>query len=112
VTPAAGAALDYLVEAFGLAVPDRVLAELAAVRPTPRERFAHLVAGSAPPHGAGIVKLWDRYRRLRTFDHECPRPNGFLEMLADHWELPRRRDLVPQLARRAVKIGARSQSQA
>lgn len=106
------AALGLLRERFGVGVPDDVLAALRAVRATPRERFVHRVRGFAPAHGAPLVRLWDRYRRLRSTVHDCPVPGDFPEMLAAHWRLSRRRELVPQLARRSLAIAARRPSHA
>ena len=109
---ATDATLRYLCDGFGVGVPERVLAVLDAVPATARERVVHRVAGFEPAHGGAVVKLWDRHRRLRTIEHDGPMPDGFLEMLAAHWSLSRRRQIVPQLARRSLAIAARRPSHA
>jgi Uncharacterised nucleotidyltransferase len=87
LTVATLAALEYLDEEFGLAVPAAALAQLGAA-PAPRhERVAFRAAGKPD----SPLRTWrmarDRYRRLCDLDTGAPRPHGFFQFARSFWGL-------------------------
>ncbi len=87
LTVATAAALAYLGEEFGAAVPDSVLAELRAA-PTSRHERAAFRAACRPDSPLRTLRMaWDRYRRLRDLDTGAPRPDGFVDFARRFWGL-------------------------
>lgn len=114
LTIATAAALAYLREEFGAAVPESALASLRAVPASRHERTAFR-ASCRPDSPLRTLRMaWDRYRRLRDLDTGAPRPDGFADFarrfwgLESVWRLPAH--AVGALSRRRERDGARSAS--
>jgi hypothetical protein len=87
LTVACAAALSYLREEFGLAVPEAALVRLRKA-PTSRHERAAFRAASRPDNPLRTVQMaWDRYRRLRDLDTGAPRPRGFISFARRFWGL-------------------------
>jgi hypothetical protein len=100
------AALAYLRDAYEVPVPERILVELGAAHSTPSDRWGHWAALYFPRRGRRYVAMWERYRRLRTLEHEFPVPTSYLQFVADVDGRANRREVVLRLARKAAR-GAR-----
>jgi hypothetical protein len=87
LTVATLAALEYLREELGVAVPGTVLAGLRAVPSCRHERAAFRAAGRPDSPVRTLCMAWDRYRRLRDLDTGAPRPDGFLGFARLFWDL-------------------------
>lgn len=112
LTVATAAALTYLQEEFGAAVPDAALASLRAVPASRHERAAFRAACRPDSPLRTLRMAWDRYRRLRDLDTGAPRPGGFADFarrfwgLESVWRLPAH--AARALSRRRERDGARS----
>lgn len=103
VTVATAAALAYLGEEFGVAVPAAVLDRLRAA-PTTRHERAAFRAACRPDGPLRTLRMaWDRYRRLRDLDTGAPRPAGFARFARRFWGL----DSVWQLPLHAARALSR-----
>jgi hypothetical protein len=87
LTVATAAALAYLREEFGAAVPEPALASLHAVAPRRHERVAFRAACQPDSPLRTLRMAWDRYRRLRDLDTGAPRPAGFAAFARRFWGL-------------------------
>jgi hypothetical protein len=87
LTVSAAAALDYLREEFGLAVPSAVLDRLRAAPASRHERAAFRAACRPDSPRRTLRMAWDRYRRLRDLDTGAPRPSGFISFARRFWGL-------------------------
>ncbi|MFP5389111.1 MAG: nucleotidyltransferase family protein [Thermoleophilia bacterium] len=87
VTVAGAAALDYLNEEFGVAVPQGVLAALRAAPATRHERAAFRAACHPDSPLRTLRMAWDRYRRLRDLDTGAPAPGSFVGFARRFWGL-------------------------
>ena len=87
LTVASAAALNYLREEFGLAVPATVVARLRAAPASRHERSAFRAACQADGPLRTLRMAWDRYRRLRDLDTGAPRPAGFVSFARRFWDL-------------------------
>lgn len=112
LTVASAAALGYLSEEFGAAVPRSALAGLRAA-PASRHERAAFRAGCQPDSPLRTLRMaWDRYRRLRDLDTGAAPPGGFLGFarrfwgLESVWRLPLHG--ARALSRRRGRDGARS----
>lgn len=81
------AALDYLGEEFGAAVPQAVLADLRAVPASRHERAAFRAAGRPDSPLRTLRMAWDRYRRLRDLDTGASAPGNFIGFARRFWGL-------------------------
>jgi hypothetical protein len=87
LTVATGAALAYLREELGAAVPERVLSHLESA-PAPRHERAAFRASCRPDSPTRTLRMaWDRYRRLRDLDTGAVPPPGFLSFARRFWDL-------------------------
>jgi hypothetical protein len=87
VTVASAAALDYLGEEFGVAVPQPVLASLRGA-PASRHEQAAFRAACQPDSPLRTLRMaWDRYRRLRDLDTGAPPPGNFVGFARRFWGL-------------------------
>jgi hypothetical protein len=87
LTVASAAALSYLRDEFGLAVPDAALGQLRAA-PVSRHERAAFRAACRPDSPLRTVQMaWDRYRRLRDLDTGAPKPGGFVSFARRFWGL-------------------------
>src|SRR5436305_5393410 len=95
LTVATAAALAYLGEAFGAAVPPPVLDDLRAAPATRHERAAFRAACQPDSPLRTLRMAWDRYQRLRDLDTGAPPPGNFVSFarrfwgLESVWQLPR-----------------------
>jgi Uncharacterised nucleotidyltransferase len=87
VTVASAAALDYLNEEFGVAVPAGVLAGLRAAPATRHERAAFRAACQPDSPLRTLRMAWDRYRRLRDLATGAPPPGSFVDFARRFWGL-------------------------
>jgi hypothetical protein len=87
LTVATAAALAYLGEEFGAAVPGSVLAELHTAPASRHERAAFRAACRPDSPLRTLRMAWDRYRRLRDHDTGAPRPDGFVDFARRFWGL-------------------------
>jgi hypothetical protein len=87
VTVASAAALDYLSEEFGAAVPPAVLDSLREAPTERHERAAFRAACQADSPLRTLRMAWDRYRRLRDLDTGAPPPGSFLSFARRFWGL-------------------------
>jgi hypothetical protein len=87
LTVASAAALDYLREEFGAAVPDSVLARLHAAPASRHERAAFRAACRPDSPLRTLRMAWDRYRRLRDLDTGAPSPANFIGFARRFWGL-------------------------
>lgn len=87
VTVASAAALDYLSEEFGAAVPPAVLGSLREAPTTRHERAAFRAACQPDSPFRTLRMAWDRYRRLRDLDTGAPPPGSFLSFARRFWGL-------------------------
>jgi putative nucleotidyltransferase-like protein len=87
LTVASAAALGYLREEFGLAVPAIVLDRLRAAPASRHERAAFRAACQPDGPLRTLRMAWDRYRRLRDLDTGAPRPAGFVSFARRFWGL-------------------------
>lgn len=87
LTVAVGAALAYLREELGAAVPGSALAELDAVPASRHERAAFRAACRPDSPLRTLRMAWDRYRRLRDLDTGAPPPGGFVDFARRFWGL-------------------------
>jgi Uncharacterised nucleotidyltransferase len=114
LTVATAAALAYLGEEFGAAIPGPVLEELRAVPASRHERAAFRAACRPDSPLRTLRMAWDRYRRLRDLDTGAPRPGGFIDFarrfwgLESVWKLPAH--AAGALSRRRERGAARSAS--
>jgi hypothetical protein len=112
LTVATAAALGYLRDEFGAAVPQPALAHLQAAPASRHERAAFRAAGRPDSPLRTLRMAWDRYRRLRDLDTGAPRPAGFVDFsrrfwgLDSAWQLPLHAGRA--LSRRIERGGARS----
>jgi hypothetical protein len=112
LTVATAAALAYLREEFGAAIPQSALARLQAAPASRHERAAFRAAGRPDSPLRTLRMAWDRYRRLRDLDTGTPRPSGFIDFarrfwgLESAWQLPLHAGRA--LSRRRGRGGARS----
>ncbi len=103
LTVSVAAALAYLREEFGAAVPDSALAGLRA-EPVSRHERAAFRAACRPDSPLRTLRMaWDRYRRLRDLDTGAPRPGGFVDFARRFWGL----ESVWQLPLHAVRALSR-----
>jgi hypothetical protein len=114
LTVATAAALAYLDEEFGAAVPGSVLADLRTAPASRHERAAFRAACRPESPLRTLRMAWDRYRRLRDLDTGAPRPDGFIDFarrfwgLESVWRLPTH--ALGAFSRRRGRDGARSAS--
>ncbi|HEX4464391.1 MAG TPA: nucleotidyltransferase family protein [Solirubrobacterales bacterium] len=87
LTVPVAAALDYLSEEFGAAVPQAVLADLRAVPASRHERAAFRAACRPDSPLRTLRMAWDRYRRLRDLDTGAPPPGSFVGFARRFWGL-------------------------
>jgi hypothetical protein len=87
VTVAAGAALAYLGEEFGAAIPSTALARLRTAPASRHERAAFRAACQPDSPLRTLRMAWDRYRRLRDLDTGAPRPGNFADFARRFWGL-------------------------
>lgn len=87
LTVACGAALSYLREEFGLAVPESALGRLRAAPASRHERAAFRAACRPDSPLRTVQMAWDRYRRLRDLDTGAPKPSGFVSFARRFWGL-------------------------
>ncbi len=87
LTIAVAAALAYLREEFGAAVPDSTLAGLASEAVSRHERAAFRAACRPDSPLRTLRMAWDRYRRLRDLDTGAPPPGGFVDFARRFWGL-------------------------
>jgi hypothetical protein len=87
LTVAAGAALEYLSEAFDAAIPPAVLERLRAAPASRHERAAFRAAGQPDSPLRTLRMAWDRYRRLRDLDTGATRPGNFVGFARRFWGL-------------------------
>jgi hypothetical protein len=87
LTVATAAALAYLREEFGAAVPEAALAELDAVPASRHERAAFRAAGRPDSPLRTLRMAWDRYRRLRDLDTGASKPGSFADFARSFWGL-------------------------
>ena len=87
LTVATAAALAYLRQEFGAAVPDSALAALRAAPASRHERVAFRAACRPDSPLRTLRMAWDRYRRLRDLDTGAPRPGGFVGFARRFWGL-------------------------
>ncbi|HKT82312.1 MAG TPA: nucleotidyltransferase family protein [Solirubrobacterales bacterium] len=87
LTVATAAALVYLGEEFGAAVPDTALKELRAVPASRHERAAFRAACRPDSPLRTLRMAWDRYRRLRDLDTGAPPPGDFVDFARRFWGL-------------------------
>jgi Uncharacterised nucleotidyltransferase len=112
LTVATAAALAYLCDEFGAAIPPPALARLQATPVSRHERAAFRAAGRPDSALRTLLMAWDRYRRLRDLDTGARRPGGFVEFarrfwgLESAWALPLH--AVRALSRRRERGGAQS----
>jgi hypothetical protein len=112
LTVASAAALGYLRDEFGAAVPGPVLERLRAAPASRHERAAFRAAGRPDSPLRTLRMAWDRYRRLRDLDTGALRPHGFADFarrfwgLESAWQLPLHAGRA--LSRRRERGGARS----
>src|SRR5439155_532119 len=66
------------------------------------ERLGHRAAWGRRSRTAFAAETWDRYRRLRTAEHDSPVPDGFLSFLADYLGHASRGRMLAHAARRAL----------
>jgi hypothetical protein len=98
-----GEALRYLVDAFHAGVPQEVLAALAAVPATRRDRLAHRLSLTTSPRMPSAAEVLGRHTRL-TADIPVSRAIAAAPMfLQDLLGVQRRRDLPVAVARKAVR---------
>jgi hypothetical protein len=81
------AALGYLSEEFGAAVPRAVLAGLRAAPASRHERAAFRAACRPDSPLRTLRMAWDRYRRLRDLDTGAPPPGNFVGFARRFWGL-------------------------
>jgi Uncharacterised nucleotidyltransferase len=87
LTVACTAALTYLREEFGVAVPAVTLERLRSA-PVSRHERAAFKAACRPDSPLRTLRMaWDRYRRLRDLDTGAPRPAGFVSFARRFWGL-------------------------
>jgi hypothetical protein len=109
---ATAAALGYLCDEFGVAVPHSALARLRAAPASRHERAAFRAAGRPDSSLRTLLMAWDRYRRLCDLDTGAPRPGGFIDFarrfwgLDSAWQLPLHAGRA--LSRRRERGGAQS----
>lgn len=114
LTVATAAALAYLGEEFGAAVPDSTLASLRAVPASRHERAAFRAACRPDSPLRTLRMAWDRYRRLRDLETGAPRPGSFIDFARRFWgqesvwRLPAH--AAGAFSRRRERDGARSAS--
>ncbi len=108
LTVASGAALSYLREEFGVAVPESALAHLAAAPVSRHERAAFRAACRPDSPTRTLQMAWDRYRRLRDLETGAPRPRGFVSFARRFWGL----DSVWQLPLHAGRAISRRRGRA
>jgi hypothetical protein len=87
VSVAVAAALDYLSEEFGAAIPSTALAHLRAAPASCHERAAFRAACQPDSPLRTLRMAWDRYRRLRDLDTGAPRPGNFIGFARRFWGL-------------------------
>jgi hypothetical protein len=87
LTVATGAALTYLRDEFGIAVPEEVPEQLREARVLRHERAAFRAACKPDSPSRTLQMAWDRYRRLRDLDTGSPRPAGFIQFAQRFWGL-------------------------
>jgi hypothetical protein len=87
VTVATTAALAYLREEFGVAVPATVLDRLPRGPASRHERAAFRAACQPDSPLRTLRMAWDRYRRLRDLDTGAPRPSSFAGFARRFWGL-------------------------
>jgi hypothetical protein len=87
VTVASAAALAYLSEEFGVAIPQAVLASLRAAPASRHERAAFRAACRPDSPLRTLRMAWDRYRRLRDLETGAPPPSGFVSFARRFWGL-------------------------
>jgi hypothetical protein len=87
LTVATAAALDYLSEEFGAAVPRAVFTSLRAASASRHERAAFRAACQPDSPLRTLRMAWDRYRRLRDLDTGTPPPGSFVSFARRFWGL-------------------------
>lgn len=87
LTVATAAALDYLGDEFGVAVPQAALTSLRAASATRHERAAFRAACQPDSPLRTLRMAWDRYRRLRDLDTGAPPPGNFVSFARRFWGL-------------------------
>jgi Uncharacterised nucleotidyltransferase len=87
LTVASAAALAYLREEFGVAVPEATLARLRHASASRHERAAFEAACRPDSPLRTLRMAWDRYRRLRDLDTGAPQPGGFVSFARGFWGL-------------------------
>jgi hypothetical protein len=107
LTVATGAALAYLRDEFGIAVPEQVLEQLGEVPVSRHERAAFRAACRPDSPLRTLQMAWDRYRRLRDLDTGAPRPAGFIQFARRFWDL----ESVWQLPLHSVRALSRRREQ-
>jgi len=112
LTVATGAALAYLRDEFGLAVPPWLSDRLAAAPASRHERAAFRAACRPDSPLRTLRMAWDRYRRLRGLETGAPAPASFPSFarrfwgLESVWQLPLHAGRA--FSRRRERAGARS----
>ncbi len=87
LTVATEAALTYLRDEFGIAIPKEVPEQLRKVPVFRHERAAFRAACKPDSPLRTLRMAWDRYRRLRDLDTGAPRPDGFVGFARRFWGL-------------------------
>jgi hypothetical protein len=87
LTVACAAALAYLREEFGVAVPEATQERLRRAPSRRHERVAFRAACQPDSPLRTLRMAWDRYRRLRDLDTGAPRPASFVSFARSFWGL-------------------------
>jgi hypothetical protein len=85
LTVASAAALAYLRDEFGAAVPVAVLEGLRAAPASRHERAAFRAACRPDSPLRTLRMAWDRYRRLRDLETGAPPPTSFVGFARRFW---------------------------
>lgn len=110
LTIASAAALAYLREEFGAAIPDAVLARLRAAPASRHERAAFRAACRPDSPLRTLRMAWDRYRRLRDLDTGALRLTSFLGFARRFWGVESVWRLPLHAARTSSRRRGRSRS--
>jgi hypothetical protein len=92
--------LAYLSDRFGADVPPAPLEALRRARTSALDRAVRRAERSHANPARILLVQWDRYRRLRRFDPEAPRPASFPEQLRVRWGADSYRDFSSFAVRR------------
>lgn len=95
--------LELLRDLLGVPIPHHVLAELDDLPSGPRERLL-LELARRPVRGGNWVVMWDRYRRGVAAGQAGYPYHGFLEYVADAYQLPSRTAVARRLVGRTLSL--------